>query len=216
MNKHINDNDLIQEIYTVEDNIQTIESNLNNNKLKKFTFFEIIKMPVVALLIAAGFAIPIGFFKNYVIVQIVASLCSLKFIGMSILTLLDNLKTKKSLENTFEKSNQLLNETYSEEQEKLKDLKKLAEQRNLKTEKSTHYVRSEVICSLHRKLNLIKEYEINKSKIISYYKKGLMVEVMYLYDYDEEDIRFIEELIKNDLIDEKCEVNKNGKQKTKK
>ncbi|MBQ9072797.1 MAG: hypothetical protein IJY25_06535 [Bacilli bacterium] len=205
--------DLMWEISTTEENIKTIENKLNNIKLTKISTFKMVKASLLSLLIATGFVLPVSFLEGWLEVKIVSLLCSLKFIGMSILVPMDYKKTNIARENIYNKSNELLNKTYGSEKEKLKNLNEIAKERNLEVVESTHKIRSEVISNLENKLKLIELYETSKKKILSYYKKGLMVEIMCLYDLNESDIRFIEELIKNDLMNLEEKENTNQKVK---
>ena len=215
MKENKTNENLLWEISNTEDNIKIIENKIKNTKLTKINVFKMVKASLIALIIATGFILPIVFLEGWLEVKIVSLLCSLKFVGMSILVSMDYKKQNIASENIFNKSNELLNKAYSSEKEKLNNLTDIAKERNLEVVESTHKARSQIISDLEHKLKLIELYEKCKKKIISCYKKGLMVEIMCLYDLNEKDIRFIEELIKNDLIKVEEKENQKGKQKIK-
>jgi len=99
----------------------------------------------------------------------------------------------KELEDNLQIEKQKLNEL---NKDKTNDLM------YIETNKKT-IDRSEQIRNLKRKLDVIYSFEIHKSKLIRYYKRGILKEMMakyfYLNYYDDNDYALLEELIKNEL-----------------
>lgn len=94
-----------------------------------------------------------------------------------------------------------LEQNLEAEKEKLNELNndKANDLMYVETDKKT-IDKSEQIINLKRKLDVIYSFEIHKTKIIRYYKKGIVREMMrnYFCFYDE-DFCLLEELIKNEL-----------------
>jgi len=204
---------LIDEISNTNDNIEIIENKIKNHILKNKPLSKILEMAVITILLTTGITIPIVFLKTDLWIKVSGVLGILGISSLGIINILEDLKINKASKNIYNKSNEILKETMIKEETKLNNLTKEAQKKNLEIVETTHKVRSEVIKKLEKKLKLIELYEFNKTKILKFYNKGLMVEVMCLYDLNESDIRFIEELIKNDLINLEEKQNRNQKVK---
>lgn len=204
---------LIDEISNTNDNIEIIENKIKNHILKNKPLSKFLEMAVITILLTTGITIPIVFLKTNLWIKVSGILGVLGISSLGITNILEDLKINKASKNIHNKSNEILKETMIKEETKLNNLIKEAQKKNLEIVETTHKVRSEVIKNLEKKLKLIELYEFNKTKILKFYNKGLMVEVMCMYDLNENDMKFIEELIKNDLINLEEKQNKNQKVK---
>ena len=112
--------------------------------------------------------------------------------------------------NASKKSIVLLNEQLDIENQKLNNLSKEKNTNfNYVDTSKKHLTTSDKIFELINKLMIIEDYQHNKIKYIYYYKKGyLNVHLSNIYNLN--NIKFIEQLIENDL-----KLNKNNKTKEK-
>ena len=123
-------------------------------------------------------------------------------------------KSHKDINNISKCTDKLLSEQLQKQKEKLKKLSnesKEVSQNNLDISNETKKInRTELIDNLKRKLELIKDYQLNKKKYIEYSKDHFISIKLKDKGYSESDINFIQTLIKEDLKLEK----ENKKQKT--
>lgn len=120
-------------------------------------------------------------------------------------------KPEKELIQVYNKKIEYLQESLNKENEKLNELKNQKnndlmylndEEIKLKT--------SKLIEDLKSKLCVIQKFNYNKRKYINYYKKGILIEILKGSFYKDNEITFMEELIKNEIS-----TNEHKKQKIK-
>lgn len=199
----------IEEILITENNIEQIECDIQGH-LSNITFYKnkitfLKANTLVSLLcIATGvFSLSIGLAWPALIQFILAG----AWIGFSIKDIIENKKLIKASEHII---NELENNLQTEK-DKLNELRK-DKTNDLIDQKRKKINKSEVLCNLKRKLDIIYYYEINKSKLINAYKNGTLLYYglknldTYFTTYDEQ--IFLEELILNDLNKKEKSISK--------
>ena len=115
-------------------------------------------------------------------------------------------KAHKFTNLIHEKANEMVTDKLEKEKQKLEQLNKestILEKNDFGfIDKSIKINKSELIKDLKRKLELIKDYELNKKRYIKLIKKDSLITNLKNNGYSGKDITFLYSLIKNDC-DEK-------------
>ena len=201
----------IEDILICENNIEEMEEKLQNNldKIKRAKN----KIKSSWSDIGLGCLWLFNFILNSTLGNWFAAcchiLCSICWFSKGYFTIKPELKFIKA-SNCVVKE---LEDNLNQEQEKLNELNKDKSNDLMYIAPSKKAIdKSAQIENLKRKLDVIYSYETHKTKLIKYYKKGILREKMIHYFYfDAEDYCLIEELIKNDLAN--TEEKKMGNQK---
>lgn len=198
----------IEEIENIQNNIQ--EANFFNYKsiLDFFTNKYIkkiitISLPII-LIIVFGTILSTNPYISLLTVPTI-------IIGGVIPTTLSSFfamyKAKKTTNLIHEKANEMVTENLEKEKQKLEQLNKestILEKKDFGfIDKSIKINKSELIKDLKRKLELIKDYELNKKRYIKLIKKNSLITNLKNNGYSGKDITFLYSLIKNDC-DEKA------------
>lgn len=202
----------IEDILICENNIEEMEEKLENEKNK--IVFSKKKLKSGWLYTGCGALWLVSFILNSIRGNWLASffnaLCVVSYTCMGYF---GNIRKELKFIKSNKKVILELEQNLEAEKEKLNKLNndKANDLMYVETDKKP-IDKSEQIINLKRKLDVIYSFEIHKTKIIRYYKKGILREMMrnYLCFYDE-DFCLLEELIKNEL--NKNEEKKIGNEK---
>lgn len=205
----------IEQILITENNIEEINTLIekenktiieNKSKLKSINTYSNIDVYICLLWTTSAI---LHALSGNIFSTIVKILCSgvwfLNFYSNNIKHYFKDIKTSEKsillLEKELDLQNQKLNVL---EKEKNNDC-------NYVDTSKKHFHTSDKILELKNKLMIIEDYMHNKSKYIKYYKKGIL-SVLNSY-YNNNNLLFIEELIKNDL-ENNTNIKTKEKQKT--
>lgn len=188
--------DNIEEILITENNIEEIENLVNKEKKKIKTSKKKIKEKTTLPLIVSSLHfinLILYSIQKKLLLAIGQILCSFIWLYNSLFTIIPEKKLIKESKKVIS----ILEEEKNKEKEKLKELEKNQDNNFMSIAPITKTIStSEQIRDLKNKLHIIRYYESNKRKLIKYYKKGILQNT---FGYWDDEIKFIEELIKNDL-----------------
>ncbi len=199
----------IKEILTTENNIEEIENLITKNQktIDRCESEIESKNPHMRLCLLWGLISISRMISKLWTSAIFCFLCSC---GWGSLAYFNKIRPNKKKINLAKKSIKFLEEQLTLENEKLKELsnEKTSNSNYIDTSSKLLNSNSDKIIELQNKLMIIEDYQHNKQKYISNYKKGILkgLTIPYLSN----NLAFLEELIKNDLAKEN---NKNEKQK---
>lgn len=202
----------IEEVLICENNIEEMENNLQH-KFNKITFTKNKMLSCYGTFAAAALWLACGIFSSSIGIWGIAIIQYLGSIGYVIYAINDVKKNLKSI-NATKCVIKELEESLKIEKEKLNELNKDKSNDSIDIISSKKTInRSTQIKDLKRKLEVLYNYQINKTKFIIEYKKGILREkALNIYSFDINEYYILEELIKNEL--DKKNTNKVNKQKT--
>lgn len=181
----------------IVDFIKSEIANINSEN-KKLNWFQIIKIPLVALLITLLFSMPI-FFINSVIIKIVLGIIAIKFFLTGSMFAKDWINIKKVSDHSSKLKINFLEKESKQEIENLKQLKRIFETKKEDINNYTPISRKKKIEDLKHKLILIQNYSSNKLKYLKLYNNSLLNSIIDFPYYTEDDIEFIKFIIQQDL-----------------
>lgn len=203
----------IEQILITENNIEEIEKLLVEKKssLKLDKSFINLSKSFYGVSILWFFSFVSNLLAKNIFPAVCNLLCSILWTGSQ--HIMHTKPTKKKLK-IKEKSISILEEHLNEEKEILNELENEKNNNcNYVDTSKKHFTTSEKILKLRVELSIIEDYINNKQKYIKYYNEGVLNTLLTYYS--DSNLVFIEELIKNDLDNNKSKIKEKQKTLTK-
>ena len=194
-----------KEILLTENNIEEIENfnnytnfneifnNISKQNLKNLVLITLPISVIIAIILSCIQSIPI----YATLLQIPTVVSAITFFVSDRLSMKEAKELFKEIKT---KQESIVDDELTTQKEKLNELNKnsIIQKSNNKIEKEK-INKSELINNLKRKLELIKEYQLNKDEYLEYSKDHFISIKLKNKGYSESDVEFIQMLIKEDL-----------------